>query len=132
MKYPDDFDDLYIEDEQDLDNFEPAVQVGCLLHALEAEVNNGGFDQFFLNSSGRYARQTLDALKAIGATHTVELLNAAIATAYPEGYPDNPDEHEDTSDADDALNKLSELDDRFLEYRDPLTDLVNRFIAQHS
>ena len=55
MRYPEDFDDILIEDAQDLDGFEPGTRVACLVHALEAQVNNGGFDQFFLNSSGRFA-----------------------------------------------------------------------------
>lgn len=131
MKYPESFDDFYIDDEQDLEGLEPAVATAVLIHALEAEVNNGGFDQFFLNSSGRFALQTVEALHAIGADHTSEILEEAIAIAYPDGYPENAADHEDTTDADDALDALGELDERFLEYEDPLTDLVNEYLARH-
>src|SRR6185295_11604327 len=34
---------------------------------LEAEVNNGGFSQFFDNSAGDYAAETPGALRTIGA-----------------------------------------------------------------
>ena len=131
MKYPDSFDDFYIDDEQDLEGLEPAVATAVLVHALEAEVNNGGFDQFFLNSSGRFALQTVEALHAIGADHTSKLLEQAIRIAYPDGYPDNAADHEDTTDSDDALDRLAELDEQFLEYDDPLTDLVNQYLERH-
>lgn len=132
MKYPESFDDYYIDDEQDLEGLEPAVATAVLIHALEAEVNNGGFDQFFLNSSGRFALQTVEALHAIGADHTSKLLEEAIAIAYPDGYPENPADHENTTDSDDALDALGELDERFLDYEDPLTDLVNEYLERHN
>lgn len=44
---------------------------------LEAEVNNGGFNQFYSNSSGQYAKLLPDALKLIGANKLADLtLNA--------------------------------------------------------
>ena len=132
MKYPESFDDIYVDDEEDLEALEPAVATAVLLHALEAEVNNGGFDQFFLNTSGRFARQTVEALHAIGADHTSKLLESAIAIAYPEGYPDNAADHENTTDSDEALDALGELDEQFLEYEDPLTDLVNEYLERHT
>ena len=44
---------------------------------LEAEVNNGGFDQYYFNSAGDMAVQTVEALEAIGAPNTASLLRAA-------------------------------------------------------
>ena len=98
------------------------------MHMLEAEVNNGGFDQFFLNSSGQFALQTLDALGAIGAPQTKELLQAALALSYPAGYPDDSSEHEETAYDDATLEALHALDDKFYEYLEPLTDLVNQYL----
>ena len=70
-------------------------------------------------------------MQAIGADHTSKLLEEAIAIAYPDGYPENAADHEDTTDSDDALDALGELDERFLEYEDPLTDLVNQYLERH-
>lgn len=49
-----------------------------LIEELEMEVNNGGFSQYFYNSGGDYAHETLDALMAIKAFETHKLLQAAI------------------------------------------------------
>jgi hypothetical protein len=51
------------------------------LHAIEvldAEVKNGGFSQFFWNSSGRYAPQALDGLVLVGARMRSGLVRQAI------------------------------------------------------
>ncbi len=40
---------------------------------LEREVNNGGFNLYFLNSSGDNAHETISALKAIGADKTADI-----------------------------------------------------------
>ncbi len=45
---------------------------------LEREVNNRGFSQYFLNSSGDNAHETVLSLKAIGADKTADLLQKAI------------------------------------------------------
>ena len=41
-----------------------------LCQVLEGEINNGGFGQFFYNSSGDFANETLSALKEISAMRT--------------------------------------------------------------
>lgn len=51
-----------------------AFQTFALVLTYDGEVNNGGHEQFFFNSSGNYAVQTVDALMAIGASITAEQL----------------------------------------------------------
>lgn len=46
---------------------------------LEGEVNNGGFAQFFSNSSGRFAAEALAGCRLLGATTHAALLEQAIA-----------------------------------------------------
>ena len=41
--------------------------------ALEAEVNNGGFSQYFFNSSGETAEFVAEALDTIGASNTAAM-----------------------------------------------------------
>lgn len=53
---------------------------------LEAEVNNGGFDQYYFNSAGDMAVATVESLKAIGAPNTASLL-AAANSEFPESTP---------------------------------------------
>lgn len=48
------------------------------IEELEVEVNNGGFSQYFLNSSGQNCFATLKALKKHGKPNTAKLLESAI------------------------------------------------------
>lgn len=64
----------------------PIEAVGVGVWMLEAEVNNGGFDQYYFNSAGDLAIQTVEALKAIGALNTASLLAAANAE-FPGAMP---------------------------------------------
>lgn len=54
--------------------------------ALEGEVNNGGFEQFFFNSSGNEAELALDGLRELGASKVAALLLRAMAV-FPDGKP---------------------------------------------
>ena len=49
------------------------------IEALEREVNNGGYGQFFLNSSNMYADQVVDALRRIACPATAAVTERAIA-----------------------------------------------------
>jgi len=51
---------------------------------LEREVNNGGFNQFYSNSSGDFVEETLLSLKEIGAFKMAEILKRA-NTEWPNG-----------------------------------------------
>jgi hypothetical protein len=51
------------------------------MRLLESEVNNGGFEQYFWNSSCTLADVALEAYKAIGASKYLEFLQRAMALA---------------------------------------------------
>ncbi|MGA3082092.1 MAG: DMP19 family protein [Terracidiphilus sp.] len=48
------------------------------VEALEREVNNGGYSQFFTNSSGEYAPIIVDSLSRIGCNETARITKKAI------------------------------------------------------
>ena len=48
------------------------------VEALEREVNNGGFVQFFTNSSGEYASIIVNSLLRIGCQETANITSGAI------------------------------------------------------
>lgn len=107
-----------------------AERVAYCVDALEREVNNGGFDQFFRNSSGDTAAETLAALERIGAIQAAGLLREALA-AFPGGVaPPDRNEREKLVDAmDDAVgDSWSELDGRFQDYPDDLTTMMRAFV----
>ena len=100
---------------------------------LVREINNGGFNQYFYNSSGDYAHQTIISLRQINAIKTAAILQLAI-----DQFP-NSIVPKDQSERWDILEKIEEkaeevweqLDKRFLEYEDNLYDLNIEFIKQH-
>ena len=102
--------------------------------ALEREVNNGGFHQFFLNSSGDTTAETAGALQAIGAAAAGSLFARAVV-AFPGGQPPKDREQrvkilEGVSDETRETSSLA-LDDEFYTYPDDLTSLMRRFVELH-
>lgn len=57
-----------------------------LVGSLEAEVNNGGFDQFFFNSLSDRTPEIIQALELIGASRTADIVKRA-AAKFPAGMP---------------------------------------------
>ena len=53
-------------------------QVVLAVEALEREVNNGGYEQFFTNSSREFTAMIVDSLERIGCTRTAKLTRKAI------------------------------------------------------
>ncbi|MBP0902702.1 DUF4375 domain-containing protein [Mariniflexile gromovii] len=50
------------------DRLNPSQKIFLLIDSLESEINNGGFNQFYFNSSGNFSHETVEALLQIGAT----------------------------------------------------------------
>jgi hypothetical protein len=110
----------------------PAEQVALCVDDLDREVNNGGFDQFFWNSSGDHAHETLRALETIGALQAAQIVREAIACFPAAVVPVDRDERTDV-----VMPKLpqsvretwSALDGRFYEYPDDLAALMRRYVV---
>ena len=109
-----------------LEKLSAAQRVFHLNQNFEREVNNGGFEQFFFNSSGDNADETVSSLEAIGAFKTAELLRHAIAR-FPDGkVPADSDERQVlmvNTWPEGSSTTFGEFDERFYAYEDPLTDL---------
>lgn len=130
MQYPDAFDNLLFNSKNEFGAATPKVQTAYCIHQLESKVNNGGFHQYFFNSSGEYVRETLRAFAAIGAVTTCALLQRAVAIGFPDGYPaDSQQRQECLADFDDIADALNPLDSAFLKYSEPLADLVNDYLS---
>src|SRR5882724_9902649 len=56
---------------------------------VEAEVNNGGFSQYFFNNSRASAWFVALALVHVGAPKTANICERAIAVAFPSGLPED-------------------------------------------
>jgi hypothetical protein len=109
-------------------------RVFLVIWELESEVNNGGFHQYFHNSSGALAPHVVGALKTIGAQAMAGIvqraLNAVVNTI--------------TSWSDDAsrqarVNQLSsetqqlleELDQEYYACAEYLTPLLYKYVVDH-
>ena len=101
--------------------------------ALESEVNNGGFSQYFLNNSCQTAGFVAAALDMIGAPRTGDICRRAIAIAFPDGLPSDPGEISVAASdfSDDTEEQLATLDEEFLQYPHDLTDLLFAYVSKH-
>lgn len=97
---------------------------------LETQINNGGFNQFYWNSSGDYANETVDALIKIGAQKTVEIVRKANSEfndgKVPKGQIERQVEFEIIEEK--ANEIWQKCDSQFYEYQDNLTELLIAFI----
>lgn len=103
-------------------------KVFCIDSVLR-EVNNGGFSQFFFNSSGDHAADTTAALRAIGADEWADIVRDAIAL-FPGGLvpSDLQERRAVLVDVGDALEELwVELDDEFAATSGDLEVLLFRY-----
>jgi hypothetical protein len=101
--------------------------------AVESEINNGGFSQYFLNQSAETASFVAQALRTIGAPKTASICDRAVAIAFPAGLPDRMESIRSTASdfSDEVLEKLDGLDREFFGYPDDLTDLLFAHVRQH-
>lgn len=100
---------------------------------LERQINNGGFNQYFANSSGGFAHQTVQSLILIGAIATAQILQKAI-----DQFPDNkvPQDRNKRIELVEQMEVTSndvweELEEKFFEYEDNLNMLNLSFVKQY-
>jgi len=101
--------------------------------AVESEVNNGGFSQYFLNNSAESAPFVVEALNTIGAPKTADICRRATAAAFPSGLPRTVEAIQAAAAdfSDEALEKLEPLDQEFFSYPHNLTDLLFAYVSGH-
>ena len=100
---------------------------------LEDEVYNGGFLQFFYNSSGMFSNQLVKAFQEIGATYTADICQKAVR-ALKRRLPKNEERREKLLDKivdKDIENILSECDDMFYEEKEDLVQLNYEYIMKN-
>ena len=108
----------------------PKSEIVRLIQDLEAEVNNGGLDQFFYNSSGDDTAETIQALEAIGAAAMADILRRA-AAKFPGKMPpkDRYKRQEVLLQISPEGEAFEELDGEFYGYPDDLAELLAEFKA---
>lgn len=104
-----------------------------LNQVFEIEVNNGGISQYFFNSSGQHAHETVESLKVIGAMKIAEILQNAIAIFPKASVPKDDDKRESVLEkmekkGDEIWEKLEE---KFYEYPDNLNELNLAYVRKN-
>lgn len=101
---------------------------------LEAEVNNGGFNQYFYNSSGQFAEEAYEACEGIGAHKTASIVQEAIKILFNEMDLYRKTKEAGTLEAFmESYNEteLGRCDEEFYKYQDNLNGLIVTYIRSH-
>ena len=100
---------------------------------VDTEVNNGGFSQYFFNSSAESAAFVARALETIGAPRTADICKRAIDVAFPDGLPQPVDAIRSAAAdfPDEVFAALEPLDQEFYSYPEDLTNLLFSYVSQH-
>jgi len=114
-----------------------------LINELEAEISNGGFLQFFTNSSGKYTNETIKSLELIGANYTKNLLEKAVLIMLKHNEStENLNrkinsrelyeifETSEIHDNENLMAELNELDSKFYEYNDSISELKIKYFEK--
>jgi hypothetical protein len=103
-------------------------------HWCQSEVCNGGFHQFFSNTTGLLAPEALDGFRVIGVREWPEILADAMrhfGTPYPR-HRDDRDEFLPVRQRGprEDWDPFYELDNRFYESRDEWEDAANAYASR--
>jgi hypothetical protein len=103
------------------------------INMLDAQVNNGGFDQYFFNSSGENAHETLIALEKINAPKTAKLLTDAISVFPKLPIPKDTNVRRKLMDnlSDKISNTWDELDNQFYKSQEHIGGLVINYVREN-
>jgi len=102
---------------------------------LDNEVLNGGFSQFFWNSTGQFARMAVEGLDYFGAQEHARVTRAAVAV-YESGRAGLTRFREEGSDeafrSFSKASKLQPFDEQYYALGgDSLSDILSQFIRHH-
>jgi hypothetical protein len=107
----------------------PEERVVLAVEALEREVNNGGYDQFFLNSSRAYAGDLERALRAIGCPEQADIARRAVEALKIKGAVTAESvEAAHAAAGDDLSDVLGSLDDEYYSSDEPIADRLFAFV----
>lgn len=117
----------------DLSVLSDAERIFYITQTLEMEVNNGGFSQFFYNSSGDFSNGLVGAFTAIGANATAAICQKAI-DAFGRDIPADRDariELLEKLEGEEFDEILEECDDAFFAYEEDLNELNYNFAMKN-
>ena len=99
------------------------------VEGLEREVNNGGYVQFFSNSSGEFTPFIEAALRAIDCPKTADITRDAIAALRVEHVTVESVATAALGDDESIQAAIAACDDRYFANDEPIADRLFRWIA---
>ena len=116
---------------EDLSVLSSSERIFFVTLLLEAEVNNGGFSQYFFNSSGDYANEVAAAYEEIGAVKTAEICRKA-CSLFGEEVPRDWELRQTLLMLHDEYEPvLNECDSAFYAYEEDLASLTRDYVLNH-
>lgn len=103
----------------DLSRLNDKEKVFMSMALLAQEVNNGGFDQFFLNLGDKYNDILVSSAEAIKAYDIAEICKKALAV------------YAEHSEQDDIIEELNEYDHAFYESKDAICELCAQYAKEN-
>ena len=121
-----------IPDKDNFSNLNEFEKTFIYLDVLEDSVTNGGFIQFFFNSSGQFTHEVFQAYLAIKAENTVDILTKAIYL-FPEiPVPKNLRVRQQIlMEKDTNIDLWDELDSQFYKYEDNIISLTLEYVRNN-
>lgn len=118
---------------EDLSKLTEPQKVLLFVENLEREVNNGGFSQFYLNSSGDYAHETLRGLRTIEANKMADILAKANSVWPNQTVPKDRAKRKEVQEAieEQASPIWDQCDNNFYQYPDDIVGLLLKYVKQH-
>lgn len=113
-----------------IDKLNESQKTFIIIENLEREINNGGFNQFYFNSSGDFSHETIDALIKIGANKTAEIVTKANSQFPDNKVPkDRTERQEILEQIEEKANEIWETcDNDFYKYEDKIGGLLIEFV----
>jgi hypothetical protein len=116
-----------------IDKLNSSQKTFLFVENLEREINNGGFSQFYFNSSGDFSQETMNALLEIGAVKTAKIVKRANSEFKTEIVPKDRTERQNQLELieKNAQETWNKCDSDFYEYQDDLTGLLIAFVIEN-
>ena len=118
-------------DGSNFDQLSETDQVLITIWGLEAEVNNGGFGQYYFNGAGDQAFFAPTALSLIGASKMAGITAEANAAFGSGGPPRQPAERDAFLDRIKGTTSWDDLDRASYEYPDDINALLVAYLRRH-
>jgi hypothetical protein len=98
------------------------------VEALEREVNNGGYDQFFANSSREFASTIVDCLRRIGCKKTANITQRAIQVLGASSLTAEAIETRMAAADENREQKLHNCDEAYYAAAEPIAERLFAFV----